>query len=179
MKRHGDRVFTIDRSRRWMRAENLAGILRSIDQKKEDKTMQINQQKKLFIIFIGLILVFTFCCPIAIATDEETKNKVRVHSTARISDGMTREAFQFAKEVTAYLNSKYPQYSVQVYMEAFGATGTIHWFADYRDLAAAEHAAGQLFSDPGYLAILGKSSGLFIEGSMHDTLMMQLPQVLY
>jgi hypothetical protein len=137
--------------------------------------MQINPHKHALLIFIGLVLVFTVCYPSTIAAEEKAITKVRVHRTARISDGMLREAFQFSKEITEYLNNKYPQLSVQVYMEAFGAIGTIHWFADYRDLAAVELTAGQLFSDPAYLAILGKAPGLFIEGSMHDTLMMLMP----
>ena len=134
--------------------------------------MQIHSHKRLFLIFIGLVLVFTFCGTTAIAAEEITQANVRVHRTARISDGMIQQAYQFAKEITEYLNSKYTQISVQVYVEAFGAVGTIHWFVDYKDLATVERTTGQLFSDQGYLAILGKAPGLFIEGSVHDTLLM-------
>ena len=137
--------------------------------------MQIHSHKRLILIFIGLVLVFTFCGTTAIAVEEKTQPKVRVHRTARISDGMIQQAFQFAREITEYINTKYPQISVQVYTEAFGAVGTIHWFVDYKDLATVEHITGQLFSDQGYLAILGKAPGLFIEGSVHDTLLMLIP----
>ena len=134
--------------------------------------MQIHSHKRLFLIFIGLVLVFTFCGTTATAVEEIIQPNVRVHRTARISDGMIQQAYQFAKEITEYLNSKYTQISVQVYVEAFGAVGTIHWFVDYKDLATVERTTGQLFSDQGYLAILGKAPGLFIEGSVHDTLLM-------
>ncbi|UCF90551.1 MAG: hypothetical protein JSW39_19965 [Desulfobacterales bacterium] len=137
--------------------------------------MQIHPRKQLLLIFIGLILVFTFYGLTATAAEEKTQTKVRLHRSARISDGMTRQAFKFAEEITDYLNAKYPQHPVTVYLEAFGAVGTIHWFVDYRDLAAVERSAAELFSDPGYLAILGKAPGLFIEGSMRDTLLMQMP----
>ena len=134
--------------------------------------MQIHFHKRLLLIFIGLVLVFTFYGTTAIAVEEISQPNVRVHRTARISDGMIQQAFQFAKEITEYVNTKYPQVSVQVYVEAFGAVGTIHWFVDYKDLATLERTTGQLFSDQGYLAILGKAPGLFIEGSVHDTLLM-------
>ena len=137
--------------------------------------MQIHPHKRLLLIFISLVLVFTFCVRTAIAVEQKTQLNVRVHRTARIGDGMALQAFQFAKEITEYVNTKYPHVSVRVYTEAFGAVGTIHWFMDYKDLATLEQTMAQLFKDAGFLAILGKATGLFIEGSAHDTLLMLIP----
>ena len=97
---------------------------------------------------------------------------VRFHRSARISKGaMLPEALKWAKEVAEYLNSNYPETAVLVFVEQYGAAGTIHWYADYEDIATLDRLGSQLLADEGYQAILNKSTDLFIEGSTNDTLM--------
>lgn len=98
----------------------------------------------------------------------------RFHRTARISRGKLLEAPQWAKEVAEYITSKYSPVSVQAYSEVFGNVGTVHWYADYEDLATLERINAQLLTDQGYLAMLNKAADLFIEGSIHDTLIQSL-----
>ena len=137
--------------------------------------MQINIHKCLLALFLSLAVVFTLCVTTVIAEDEKTQFNIRTHRMARISGGKMLEAIQFAKEVTDYINNKYPQIPTRVYSEAFGAVGTIHWFSECKDLATLERTIQQLFADPGYLSILSKAIGLFIDGSVHDTLMISIP----
>lgn len=98
----------------------------------------------------------------------------RFHRTARVSRGKLAEGVQWAKEVAGYINSKYAPVSVQAYTELFGDVGTIHWYADYEDLASTERLNAQLLADQGYWALLNKAADLFIEGSVHDTLVQSL-----
>ena len=98
----------------------------------------------------------------------------RFHRTARASRGKFPEAAQWAKEVAGYINTKYAPGSVQAYAEAFGDLGTVHWYADYEDLATIEKLNAQLLADPEYGAMLKKSADLYIEGSLHDTLIQSL-----
>ncbi|MBW8011739.1 MAG: hypothetical protein FVQ83_10945 [Chloroflexi bacterium] len=58
-----------------------------------------------------------------------------------------------------------------MFTEQYGAVGTIHWYADYEDVATLDRVGGQLSSDEGYYALLGKATDLFIQGSTKDTLM--------
>ena len=46
----------------------------------------------------------------------------------------------------------------------------IHWFMDYEDMAAFEAGVLSSMTDPGYIAVLAKAEGLFIEGSTKDTI---------
>ena len=69
------------------------------------------------------------------------------------------------------IKNKFPDSNLRVYVEIFGEMGKIYWVSEEKDLATLERGNGQLMADPGYLAILQKSVGLFIEGSGHDTLM--------
>ena len=98
----------------------------------------------------------------------------RFQRTARARGGKAMEAVQFAKEVAGYINAKYAPVSLQVYTELFGDVNTIYWYADYKDLASLETIIGQLNAGQEYWAILGKAADLFVEGSLHDTLMMSI-----
>ncbi len=46
----------------------------------------------------------------------------------------------------------------------------MHWFTDYATMAAFEAGMVKTLTDPGYLAVLAKAEGLFIEGSTKDTI---------
>ena len=98
----------------------------------------------------------------------------RFQRTARARGGKAMEAVQFAKEVAGYIKTKYAPVSLQVYTELFGDVNTIYWYAEYKDLASLETIIGQLNADQEYWAILGKAADLFVEGSLHDTLMMSI-----
>ena len=98
----------------------------------------------------------------------------RFHRTARVSRGKFPEGIQWAKEVTEYINTKYAPASLQAYAELFGDVGTVHWYADYEDLATIEKLNAQLLADQGYWALLSKAADSFIEGSAHDTLIQSL-----
>ena len=94
----------------------------------------------------------------------------RFHRIARVGRGNFQAAIQFAKEVAEHINTRYPPVSVQTFLELFGDYGTIHWYADYEDLASIEKFNAQLLMDQEYWAILNKATDLFIEGSVRDTL---------
>lgn len=98
----------------------------------------------------------------------------RFHRTAQASRGKGLEAVQWAKEVAGYINKNYAPVSVQAYSEIFGDYGAVHWYTDYEDLVTVEKINAQLQTDKGYLALLNKAGDLFIEGSVHDTLIQSL-----
>lgn len=98
----------------------------------------------------------------------------RFQRTARISSGKIVEAFQWAKEITEYLNEKYAPVSVQPYTEVFGDYGKVYWHVDYEDLATLEKINAQLMADQEYWAMLNEAAELFIEGSIHDTVIQSL-----
>ena len=97
---------------------------------------------------------------------------VRFHRSARTARGRRLlEAIQWAREVAEYINSKYSEATVLVFVEQFGAQGTIHWYADYEDVATLDRIGSELLADEGYQSILENAAELFIEGSVNDTLM--------
>lgn len=96
---------------------------------------------------------------------------IRHQRSGRAKVGKAMEVIQFAKEVADFVNTKYAPVSVQVYSELFGELNTIYWQTDYDDLATLEDIHAKLMADRDYLAIVSKGSDIFIEGSLHDTLM--------
>lgn len=97
---------------------------------------------------------------------------VRFHRSARAAAGTTfPEVVQWAKEVADYVTSNYPEATILAFAEQYGAVGTIHWYADYEDIATLDRVGSQLNTDEGYWAIMGKGTDLFIEGSVNDTVM--------
>lgn len=98
----------------------------------------------------------------------------RFHRTGYASRGKLLEAVKWAKEVAGYITKNYSPVSVQAYSEIFGDYSAVHWYTDYEDLATIEKINAQLLTDQGYLALLNKAGDLFIEGSIHDTLIQSL-----
>ena len=95
---------------------------------------------------------------------------IRFHRSARAAGSTPFPVVvQWAKEVADYVSSNYPESSVSVFAEQFGAVGTIHWYADYEDIATLDRVSSQLNVDEAYWAVISKSSGYFIEGSIKDT----------
>ena len=102
---------------------------------------------------------------------------IRLQWTGRISRGKNRDATQWAREVADYLRSKYPKIlEIAAFEEHFGNVNTIHIFSDYADLATLEAVEAQYPSDAGFQALFKESNeeGLFIEGSIHGTLVKSL-----
>ena len=97
---------------------------------------------------------------------------VRFHRSARAAADTTfPEVVQWAKEVADYVTSNYPEATILAFAEQYGAVGTIHWYADYEDIATLDQVGSQLLTAEGYWAVIATGTGLFIEGSAHDTVM--------
>lgn len=80
------------------------------------------------------------------------------------------QAVQWAKEIAEFDNKKY-KVRVDVYLDTFGQVGTIRWFIDFADLAAFEKFRSQQMADQEYSQIINRSTDLFIQGSIADTVM--------
>jgi hypothetical protein len=93
---------------------------------------------------------------------------IRFHRTSLVAGAKGQEAAAFAAEVSKYVTDK--GMPTAWGLQAGGAYGTMHWFTDYPDMTAFEAGMVMTISDPGYLAILAKADGLFVEGTTEDTI---------
>ncbi|MCJ7686558.1 MAG: hypothetical protein MUO68_19940 [Desulfobacteraceae bacterium] len=96
---------------------------------------------------------------------------IRWMRSARMARGDAMKAIAWSKEVAEYAKKYEGVSSVDVFLDAFGDSGTIRWIVDYEDLATLEKAQNQLMVDQDYWKKLGEAQNLFIEGSVHDIVM--------
>ena len=99
---------------------------------------------------------------------------IRFQRTAGVSRGKGAEATQWAKEVTEYINTHFPEVQLLVFAPRFGALNTIHWIADVEDLASLDRWQQQIGADEGYLELLSKATDLLIAGSIVDAVLMSI-----
>jgi hypothetical protein len=95
---------------------------------------------------------------------------VRWMRTARAVGTKVPQAIQWAKEVAEYVNTKQGG-ELRVSVDAFGEYPTIRWFADVESLAFLEQRLGEIMVDQGYWQLIAKAEGLFVEGTINDTVM--------
>ena len=96
---------------------------------------------------------------------------IRFQRSGRIAQGKDLQAFEWSREVTAYLNGKFSDTNLQVFSHRFGVIDTLAWQADFDDLASLDKYQRTLNGDEGFGERLGKSTGLFVEGSFFDTVL--------
>ena len=91
----------------------------------------------------------------------------------RVAQGTGVESIQWAQEVAAYITEKYPKNPHRVYTERYGDPSKVYTVSDWDDVAALDASFDALQADEGFLALLVKAqqSGLFVPGSIHDTIL--------
>jgi hypothetical protein len=102
------------------------------------------------------------------ATSTGGTTLIRFQRSAQSALAKGAEARQWSKEITDYINSRFPESRLQVFSERFGEINTIVWQVDLADLASLDKYQANLNSDQGYWTILNKSTDLFMEGSILD-----------
>jgi hypothetical protein len=88
--------------------------------------------------------------------------------------GREAEAVQQAKAIAAFVNKRFPTANVQVFSEVFGKPGTLYWIGDIENAGAMENLDNQLNADPEWPALLMQGDGMFVDGSLRDTLLRSL-----
>ena len=96
--------------------------------------------------------------------------------TGQISKGRAPQAIGWAKEVSAFAQSKLGTPEIKVFLDVFGQTGTIRWEVEYKDLATFETVQTKVMESPEYWQHVAKAEAdeLFIDGSFNDYLLKEV-----
>ena len=94
---------------------------------------------------------------------------IRFHRTSLVAGVKGQEAAAFAAEISKYLTESMGIPTTWG-MQVGGTFGTMHWFAEYPDMAAFEAGLIKTITDPGYIAILAKAETIFVEGTTEDSI---------
>jgi len=107
----------------------------------------------------------------AAALAEDKLPTIMEHWRAQVRTDKTAEALPIAKEITEYFDKKYPSLSGRLYLEKSNEVTTVHWFADYQDLASFRRISTELGSDEEFRAIWRKIISFIVEGTIQQTLL--------
>ena len=94
---------------------------------------------------------------------------IRFQRSLRIAQNKDLEAITWSKEITTFLNAKYSEGKVEVFSHRFGVVDTIAWHLDIDSLASLDKYQKTLNGDEEYLARVNQTVGLFMAGSLVDT----------
>jgi hypothetical protein len=85
-----------------------------------------------------------------------------------------QKAMEWSKRIAKYVDGKFGFSDVQVGVQIYGHVGRIHWIGKQESLESVGRGAQQSLADPGYQQELLKGAGLFIPGSIRDTVILAI-----
>jgi hypothetical protein len=83
-----------------------------------------------------------------------------------------QRAMEFAKKIGHYVDGKFGFSKLKVGLEVYGNVGRIYWMGEQENLETLARGAVQSLTDPGYLKVVAEGTGLFVAGSLHDTVIL-------
>jgi len=83
-----------------------------------------------------------------------------------------QKAQEWAKKVAHYVDGKFGFSKVRVGMEVYGSVGRIYWIGEQDSLESLARGAQESLADAGYLQMLTQATGLFVPGSVKDTVIL-------
>ncbi len=92
---------------------------------------------------------------------------ITISRTATIAPGKMGEAMAFAHQVSKLIKEKHGV-TLEVLMPIGGNPSRIAWQSRYDSVAQWENLTGRLLADKDYMEMVGKQSGTFLPGSLHD-----------
>jgi hypothetical protein len=79
------------------------------------------------------------------------------------------KAIEWAKKAAQYVNGRFGLTQVEVGIEAYGNVGRVYWIGREESLETLARGALQSMADEAYLQMEAQTAGLFVPGSVHDT----------
>jgi hypothetical protein len=80
-----------------------------------------------------------------------------------------QKALEWAKKAADYVNGKFGFTDVEVGIEAYGSAGRVYWIGKEQSLETLARGALESMGDEAYLQMEAQTAGLFVPGSLHDT----------
>ena len=113
------------------------------------------------IVPLGLLVGFVSLLTTP-ATAQEGPS-VMVHRICTIAPGRDAGAVAFAREVADYIEETWPELQVVTFRPVMPPDNQIHWVTEFENMAAVEVLGPVLPEDTGYVAVLEKAEGLFVQ----------------
>lgn len=98
---------------------------------------------------------------------------IKLIRTAQVASGKGPHAVMFAQDIINVANDVMGT-DFQVYTQLGGTVGKVSWVGDFDDMAAMEAAIAKLNSSEEYIQMGIEGSHFWVEGSIHDTILVSL-----
>jgi hypothetical protein len=96
----------------------------------------------------------------------------RITRTATLKNAsVTPKAIGWSTELNKYVNDTYRGFNLKVGVEMFGGQ-RLHWSYEAESLAKLEEANARLMQDKKYWGMLENGKDFWVDGSVHDTIVM-------
>lgn len=82
-----------------------------------------------------------------------------------------QQALAWARSATDYVDGRFGFSKVEFGVEVYGSAGSIYWIGRQDSLESMGKGAAQALTDQGYQQLLLKATGLFVPGSVRDTVL--------
>ncbi len=95
---------------------------------------------------------------------------------AKYRAGKGQAAINWAKEITKYINEKFPTTKIQSYQSRFGSISDIVWIVKVNDLVTLDKLQNEVETDKEYLNLMQKAwdANLLIDGSFEDNVLIPI-----
>ena len=80
-----------------------------------------------------------------------------------------QKALEWAKKAAEHVDGKFGLTNVEVGIEAYGKAGRVYWIGRQQSLESLAKGALESMADEAYLQMEAQTAGLFVPGSLHDT----------
>jgi hypothetical protein len=95
---------------------------------------------------------------------------------AKYRAGKGEAAIKWAREVTKYVNEKFPASELQPYFNRFGSISDIVWIGKAKDLVTLDKLQNDVETDKGYLKLVQQAwdANLLVDASFEDKVLVSI-----
>jgi hypothetical protein len=95
---------------------------------------------------------------------------------AKYRAGKGEAAINWAREVTKYVNEKFPVTKLQPYYNRFGSISDIFWIVEVKDLVTLDKLQNDVETDSGYLKLMQQAwdANLLVDASFEDNVLVSI-----
>lgn len=95
---------------------------------------------------------------------------------AKYRAGKGNEAMKWAKEITQYVNEKFPITKLKPYYNRFGSISDIIWIGEIEDLVTLNQLQNDVETDHGYLKLMQQAwdANFLVDASFEDQVLVSI-----
>ena len=124
------------------------------------------------VVLLGLVVAFVSVTSAPV--EAQGGQSISYHRVCTIAPGQGQDAVAFAREISDYIDGKWPEVQIGSVRPLLLPNNQIHWVSQHENMADFSAKRPAIFGDSGYQDILAKAVELFEPNTCVDTLFANL-----